>query len=90
MKRKGKRVKSGGRDIASDDYKQICKNVAAIRRMKGLSLTDVSDVIGTHRATYSKLERGIRAFTLHDFLIISNVFDMSTDEIINFHQKVNI
>ena len=52
-----------------------------------LKMTDVAEYLGVHYVTYSKLEKNPELITIRQALLLAELFECETDEIIFF--KVN-
>lgn len=79
-------------------YKHICNNVPfryfctmsladnikSIREEKNLKQIEVASHIGVDKSAYSKIEKGLRAVTVEELQKMARLFDMTTDQIINF------
>lgn len=83
-------------------YKHICKyvlfsyfcdmsladNIKSIREEKNLKQIEVATHIGVDKSAYSKIEKGSRALTVEELQKMAGLFDMTTDQIINFDGKI--
>jgi transcriptional regulator with XRE-family HTH domain len=59
-------------------------NIKAIREEKNLKQIEVANFIGVDKSAYSKIEKGQRALTVEELQKMARLFDMTTDQIINF------
>ena len=63
---------------------EVYKNIKSIRLEKGLKQIEVANYIGVDKSAYSKIEKGLRGVTIEELLKMSQLFNMTTDQIINF------
>lgn len=54
-----------------------------------LKMADVADYLGIHYVTYSKLEKNPELITIRQALLLAELFECETDEIIFFRVKPN-
>lgn len=66
----------------------LADNIKAIREEKGLKQIEVADHIGVDKSAYSKIEKRLRAFTVDELQKIAQLFNMTTDQIINYGGKM--
>jgi transcriptional regulator with XRE-family HTH domain len=83
-------------------YKHVCKcilfsyfcdmsladNIKTIREEKNLKQIEVATHIGVDKSAYSKIEKGLRSLTVDELQKMASLFDMTTDQIINFDGKI--
>ncbi|TWP31713.1 XRE family transcriptional regulator [Apibacter muscae] len=62
----------------------LADNIKLIREGKNLMQKEVALHIGVDKSTYSKIEKGIREITVIELNKMAQLFDMTTDQIINF------
>jgi transcriptional regulator with XRE-family HTH domain len=55
-----------------------------IREQKNLKQIDVATHIGVDKFAYSKIEKGLRSLAVEELQKMAQLFDMTTDQIINF------
>lgn len=60
------------------------KNIKLIREEKGLKQIEVANHIGIDKSAYSKVEKGSRSIAVDELLLMAQLFNMTTDQIINF------
>jgi len=61
----------------------LADNIKAIREEKNLKQIEVATHIGVDKSAYSKIEKGSRALTVDELQKMAQLFNMSTDQIIN-------
>jgi transcriptional regulator with XRE-family HTH domain len=66
----------------------LADNIKTIREEKGFKQIEVADYIGVDKSGYSKIEKGLRALTIEELQKMSQLFNLSTDQIINYDGKV--
>ena len=66
----------------------LADNIKAIREEKGLKQIEVADHIGVDKSAYSKIEKGLRALTVEELQKMAQLFNMTTDQIINYDGKM--
>ena len=62
----------------------LYKNIKKIRIEKGLKQIDVANHIKVDKSAYSKIEKGMRSITVEELYNMALLFNMTTDQIINF------
>jgi transcriptional regulator with XRE-family HTH domain len=60
--------------------------IRQIREVKNITRDEIAENLGMSISGYGKIERGEVELTLNKLLILSNIFNMSVDEIINFNE----
>jgi transcriptional regulator with XRE-family HTH domain len=63
-------------------------NIKAIREEKNLKQIEVANFIGVDKSAYCKIEKGLRALTVEELQKMSQLFEMTTDQIINYDGKI--
>lgn len=66
----------------------LSENIKAIREDKGLKQIEVATHIGVDKSAYSKIEKGFRALTVEELYKMAQLFNMTTDQIINYDGKI--
>jgi len=66
----------------------IENNIKAIREEKNLKQIEVASYIGVDKSAYSKIEKGQRALTVEELQKMAHLFEMTTDQIINYDGKI--
>lgn len=66
----------------------LADNIKAIREEKNLKQIEVATHIGVDKSAYSKIEKGSRSLTVDELQKMASLFDMTTDQIINFDGKI--
>jgi transcriptional regulator with XRE-family HTH domain len=66
----------------------LVDNIKAIREEKNLKQIEVANFIGVDKSAYSKIEKGTRALTVDELQKMSQLFNMTTDQIINYDGKI--
>jgi transcriptional regulator with XRE-family HTH domain len=61
----------------------LSENIKAIREQKNLKQIEVAIHIGVDKSAYSKIEKGSRALTIDELQKVAQLFNMTTDQIIN-------
>lgn len=64
---------------------QTIKNIIAIRKKLKISQLDIADAYNVAGSAISKIENGNRKIELEFLITLSELFDMSIDEIVNYH-----
>jgi len=62
----------------------LADNIKKIREEKNLKQIEVATHIGVDKSAYSKIEKGGRALTVDELQKMARLFNMSTDQIINY------
>lgn len=55
---------------------------------KNLKQIEVATFIGVDKSAYSKIEKGMRAVTVEELQKMARLFEMTTDQIINYDGKI--
>ncbi len=63
-------------------------NIKAIREEKGYKQIEVATHIGVDKSAYSKIEKGARALTIEELQKMAQLFNMTTDQILNYDGKI--
>jgi transcriptional regulator with XRE-family HTH domain len=66
----------------------LADNIKDIREEKNLKQIEVATHIGVDKSAYSKIERGTRALTVDELQKMAQLFNLSTDQIINYDGKM--
>lgn len=66
----------------------LADNIKNIREEKNLKQIEVATHIGVDKSAYSKIERGTRALTVDELQKMAQLFNLSTDQIINYDGKM--
>jgi transcriptional regulator with XRE-family HTH domain len=66
----------------------LSDNIKNIREEKNLKQIEVATHIGVDKSAYSKIEKGARALTVDELQKMAQLFNMSTDQIINYDGKM--
>ncbi|MFN0082703.1 MAG: helix-turn-helix domain-containing protein [Ferruginibacter sp.] len=80
--------------IANNGFYRYCysmslyDNIKAIREEQNLKQIEVATHIGVDKSAYSKIEKGGRALTVEELQKMAQLFNMSTDQIINYDGKM--
>lgn len=74
--------------IATFASMNLADNIKAIREEKGLKQIEVAEHIGVDKSAYSKIEKGLRALTVDELQKMAQLFNMTTDQIINYDGKM--
>jgi transcriptional regulator with XRE-family HTH domain len=62
----------------------LAENIKTIRETKNLKQIEVANHIGVDKSAYSKIEKGLRALTVDKLDKVAGLFNMTTDQIINY------
>lgn len=65
----------------------LANNIKVIREKQGLLQKEVALHIGVDKSTYSKIEKGLREVTVQELQKLSKLFNLSTDEILNYDEN---
>ena len=68
--------------------KNVNYKLKSLRVERNLTQESISEIIGIHEATYNRKEQGINNFTLNEAKKISDLFNLSIEDIF-FITKVN-
>ncbi|WP_260209372.1 helix-turn-helix domain-containing protein, partial [Apibacter adventoris] len=63
-------------------------NIKDIREQKDLKQIEVANYIGVDKSAYSKIEKGVRSLTIDEFHKMAHLFNMTTDQIINYDGSI--
>jgi transcriptional regulator with XRE-family HTH domain len=74
--------------IATFVLMNLADNIKAIREEKGLKQIEVAEHIGVDKSAYSKIEKGLRALTVDELQKMAQLFNMTTDQILNYDGKM--
>jgi transcriptional regulator with XRE-family HTH domain len=66
----------------------LSENIKTIREEKNLKQIEVATHIGVDKSAYSKIEKGARALTVDELQKVAQLFNMTTDQIINYDGKL--
>ncbi len=66
----------------------LADNIKDIREEKNLKQIEVANHIGVDKSAYSKIEKGLRALTVDELQKMTQLFNLTIDQIINFDGKV--
>ncbi len=66
----------------------IANNIKNIREEKNLKQIEVATHIGVDKSAYSKIEKGTRALTIEELQKMAHLFNMTTDNILNYDGKI--
>lgn len=67
---------------------KIEENIKTIRENKNLKQIEVANHIGVDKSAYSKIEKGLRTLTVDELQKMAQLFNMTTDQIINYDGKI--
>lgn len=66
----------------------LAENIKVIREDKGFKQIEVADYIGVDKSAYSKIEKGTRALAIEELQKMAQLFNLTTDQILNFDGKI--
>lgn len=66
----------------------LADNIKTIREEKNLKQIEVANHIGVDKSAYSKVEKGLRSLTVEELQKMAQLFNLSTDQIINYDGKM--
>lgn len=66
----------------------LADNIKNIREEKKLKQIEVATHIGVDKSAYSKIEKGQRALTVEELQKMAQLFNMTTDQIINYDGRM--
>jgi transcriptional regulator with XRE-family HTH domain len=66
----------------------LADNIKAIREEKNLKQIEVATHIGVDKSAYSKIEKGSRALTVDELQKMAQLFNMTTDQVLNYDGKI--
>jgi transcriptional regulator with XRE-family HTH domain len=64
---------------------QIIKNIISIRKKKGITQEEIADRFGFSQNAIYRLEKGQRKLEVELLIFLCQLFEMSIDELINYH-----
>lgn len=76
-----------GRHIMAIDYESIGKRMKRYRTDKGISQTDLGEMLSIHPQHLSNIETGSRAPSLELLVSIANALDVSADDLLTDNLK---
>lgn len=62
--------------------------IKEIREEKSLKQVEVAQHIGVDKSAYSKIEKGARALTIEELQKMAQLFNMTTDQVLNYDGKI--
>ncbi len=65
-----------------EEFKKLSKNLAEMRKIYGLTQTQVAEKLGITYQSYQAYERGVALPTLQNFVKLVDLFDVSLDFLI--------
>jgi transcriptional regulator with XRE-family HTH domain len=66
----------------------LAENIKTIREENNLKQIEVATHIGVDKSAYNEIEKGLRALTAEELQKMSQIFNMTTDQIINYDGKI--
>jgi transcriptional regulator with XRE-family HTH domain len=66
----------------------LADNIKSIREEKNLKQIEVATHIGVDKSAYSKIEKGQRALTVDELQKMAQLFNLTTDQIINYDGRM--
>lgn len=66
----------------------LADNIKAIREEKNLKQIEVATHINVDKSAYSKIEKGTRSVTVEELQKMAQLFNMTTDQILNHDGKI--
>ncbi|MEN9655653.1 MAG: hypothetical protein RL311_561 [Bacteroidota bacterium] len=66
----------------------LADNIKTIREEKNLKQIEVANHIGVDKSAYSKVEKGLRSLTVEELQKMAQLFNLTTDQIINYDGKM--
>jgi transcriptional regulator with XRE-family HTH domain len=66
----------------------LADNIKTIREEKNLKQIEVATHIGVDKSAYSKIEKGQRALTVDELQKMAQLFNLTTDQIINYDGRM--
>lgn len=66
----------------------LANNIKNIREEKKLKQIEVATHIGVDKSAYSKIEKGQRALTIEELLKMAQLFNLTTDQVLNHDGKI--
>jgi len=66
----------------------IGNNIQTIRKQLGLLQKEVALELDLDKSSYSKVEKDMREVKVSELKILSNLFNMSIDDIINYDENI--
>ena len=73
---------------ATFELMSLADNIKDIREEKNLKQIEVATHIGVDKSAYSKIEKGLRALTVDELQKMAQLFNLTTDQVINYDGKV--
>ena len=66
----------------------LADNIKDIREEKNFKQIEVATHIGVDKSAYSKIEKGSRSITVEELQKMAQLFNMTTDQILNYDGKI--
>jgi transcriptional regulator with XRE-family HTH domain len=66
----------------------LADNIKNIREEKNFKQIEVATHIGVDKSAYSKVEKGLRSITVEELQKMAQLFNMTTDQILNYDGKI--
>lgn len=66
----------------------LADNIKNIREEKNFKQIEVATHIGVDKSAYSKIEKGLRSITVEELQKMAQLFNMTTDQILNYDGKI--
>ena len=66
----------------------LAENIKTIREENNFKQIEVATHIGVDKSAYSKIEKGLRALTVEELQKMAQLFNLTTDQIINYDGKI--
>ena len=66
----------------------IAENIKSIREEKNLKQIEVATYVNVDKSAYSKIEKGTRAVSVEELYKMAQLFNITTDDILNYDGKI--
>lgn len=66
----------------------LADNIKTIREEKNFKQIEVANHIGVDKSAYSKIEKGLRSLTVDELQKMAQLFNLTTDQIINYNGEM--
>lgn len=66
----------------------LADNIKHIREEKNFKQIEVATHISVDKSAYSKIEKGLRSITVEEIQKMAQLFNMTTDQILNYDGKI--
>lgn len=65
-----------------EEFKKLSENLTEMRKIYGMTQTQVADKLGITYQSYQAYERGVALPTLKNFVKLADIYDVSLDYLV--------